>query len=277
LWRRWSNVYIEDFYPYSYTPIPRYGHGKPWHLQIERILAKGAVRYGELLDRFTPFTDELLKIGMDANPSSPHRPHWNNGFFPGLDAVAIYGMTAIYKPRTFIEIGSGNSTKFAAAAKTAHSPDTKIISIDPAPRAEINDICDTVVRQPLQDCDQQLFGTLEAGDFLFLDGSHRVLQNSDVSVFFLEILPMLKPGVVVHIHDIFWPDDYPAAYMKRMYSEQYMLGVMLLFAESSIDVMLPNAYISSQRHLVSRFDDIWNAEHLKGIEPWGGSFWFSKK
>jgi len=91
------------------------------------------------------------------------------------------------------------------------------------------------------------------------------------------VLPILKPGVIVHIHDICWPHDYPLAWAKRMYSEQYMLGMLLLFAETSLDILLPNTYISFQRRLVSRFDAIWGADHLAGIQPWGASFWFSKR
>ena len=278
-----NNVFIEDFYPYSYTPLPRYGDGWPGHPRdpghpaIETILEKGLGRYEELLRRFCGFSAELLRIGLHANPSFPQQPNWINGFVPGLDAMAIYCMVAMYKPRTYLEIGSGNSTKFAVAARIAHSRDTTIVSIDPAPRAEITDICDTIIPTPLQECELQIFAALQPGDFLFLDGSHRVLQNSDVVVFFLEILPLLKPGVIVQVHDILWPNDYPARWAKRMYSEQYMLGLLLLFAEGSIDVLLPNAYITSHRHLISLFDNIWNAEHLNGIQPSGSSFWFSKK
>ena len=165
-----NNIYIEDFYSYSYTPLPRYGDGKPGHPQIERVLAQGLTRYDQLLGRMSEFCGELLQIGLHHDPAHPERPNWINGFLPGLDVITIYGMTALYRPRMFLEIGSGNSTKIAVAAKRAHRLETTIISIDPAPRAEVNDICDTVIRKPLQECDMQMFADLEPGDFLFLDG-----------------------------------------------------------------------------------------------------------
>jgi hypothetical protein len=77
--------------------------------------------------------------------------------------------------------------------------------LDPEPRAQIDALCDTSIRRRLEDCDLSMFDQLEAGDILFFDGSHRVFTNSDVTVFFLELMPRLKPGVIVHIHDIFLP------------------------------------------------------------------------
>jgi methyltransferase family protein len=90
---------------------------------------------------------------------------------------------------------------------------------------------------------------LDAGDVLFFDGSHRLFQNSDVTVFFLEVLPKLRPGVLVHIHDIFLPDDYPASWTQRLYSEQYILAAMLLCERRPFKTVLPS-------HFVSMHDDL---------------------
>jgi len=272
-----NNFFIEDFYDYSYTPIARYGWGKPGLSQIENTLEKGLARYEILLRQFSEYSNDLLSISVHQNPALPQQPNWVNGFFPGLDALSLYGMIAVFKPETFLEIGSGNSTKFAFAAKQAHSQHTNIVSIDPSPRVEIDGICDNVVRIPLQNCDKHLFMELKPGDILFLDGSHRVLQNSDVTIFFLEIFPLLSPGVIVHIHDIAWPFDYPDEWAGRMYSEQYMLGMLLLYAEESIEVLLPVFYISMHQNLMLLFENIWSAPELEGIEPRGASFWFQKK
>jgi hypothetical protein len=272
-----STIEIEDFYEYSYRPQRRYGDGKPLHPGIESLLAAGLERYERQLREFLRFSDDFLRIRRDADRSAPNSPHWVNGFIPGLDAIAIYGLVASRRPRVFCEIGSGNSTKFAAAAKRAHSPGTTLVSIDPAPRSDIRNVSDTVITTPLQDCDLSVFSTLGPGDMLFLDGSHRVLQNSDVSVFFLEVLPGLQSGVLVHVHDIFWPLDYPDEWARRMYSEQYMLGMLLIFAPDKFDVILPNSYISNCTPLAGMFSELWRAPHLAGIEPYGGSFWFAKR
>jgi len=272
-----ASIEVEDFYEYSYRPQSRYGHGRPVHPQIAHLLAANHASYERQLRDFLRFLPQLLRIPIRNDPLLPQAPHWVNGFIPGLDAVAIYGLIASRQPRVFCEIGSGNSTKFAAAARHAHSPATTLLSIDPAPRADISRLCDRTIASPLQDCDLALFSELKAGDILFLDGSHRILQNSDVAVFFLEILPQLAPGVLVHIHDIYWPLDYPDEWGQRMYSEQYMLGLLLLFATDRFEVILPNSYISNCTDLCSILDPLWGASHLAGIEPFGGSFWFSKR
>ena len=101
----------------------------------------------------------------------------------------------------------------------------------------------------LEDCDLSLFDQLKAGDILFFDGSHRSFTNSDVTVFFLELMPRLKPGVIVHIHDIFLPSDYPPEWERKMYSEQYILAAMLLCPTQPFKVLLPNFYIECDAEL----------------------------
>ena len=139
----------------------------------------------------------------------------------------------------YVEIGSGNSTKFVARAIADHRLDAEIISIDPEPRAEIDALCDQVLRSPLEHCDLGVFDTLGAGDIVFADNSHQSFMNSDVTVFFCEILPRLARGVIVGIHDIFLPDDYPADWAGRYYSEQYLLACYLLAETRRFDVVLP--------------------------------------
>ncbi len=272
-----SQVLIEDFYPYSYTPESRYGHGRPGHAQIEELLSRSHARYGEILGAFAELTPDFLAIPAQESAARPGQPYWCNKWLPGLDAATLYGFIAAFKPKLYCEVGSGHSTRFAAAARRLHSPHTHILSIDPAPRAEIAALADTRVPQPLQACDPALFAQLEANDIFFLDGSHRVLQNSDVSVFFLEILPALKPGVVIHIHDIFWPADYPPHWQGRMYSEQYMLGMLLLYAADAFEILMPNAYVSKQADLKGLLDPLWKAPAVQGIAPGGGGFWMRKR
>src|SRR4029453_9997100 len=107
---------------------------------------------------------------------------------------------ASLKPNLLIEVGSGYSTRFARAAIQANSPATRLISIDPSPRAEISLLCDESIKTPLEDVNQGVFARLQSGDILFIDNSHRAFQNSDVTVFFVEILPNLPKGCVLHIH-----------------------------------------------------------------------------
>jgi hypothetical protein len=270
-----TNVPIEEWYSYSYQPTMRWGGGLSPHKEINAMLVKGDENYKEWLQLFSFYTPDFLTIKVNQDPANPSLPNWSNGFFPGLDGVALYSIIAGLHPPVYCEIGSGNSTKFATMAQRLHSPTTKIISIDPAPRVEIELLGNQLIRLPLQQYTEAL-EQLEKGDILFLDGSHRVFQNSDVTVFFLEVLPRLAPGVIVHVHDIFWPWDYPTAFGPRMYSEQYMLGTMLLWAGEKIEILMPNSYVTGHK-MISILDEVWKAPQLKGIEAGGSSFWFTKK
>src|SRR5439155_19687885 len=119
----------------------------------------------------------------------------------------------------------------------------EIVSIDPCPRREIDAISEHVIRQPLECVDLNVFGRLQAGDIVFLDGTHHVFMNSDVSVFFLDVLPTLPPGVLVGIHDIHLPDDYRPEHADRHYSEQYLLAAVVLGEPTSIRPVLPRWYV----------------------------------
>jgi hypothetical protein len=271
-----TTIEIEDFYSYSYRPQRRYGGSQPAHARIEALLSQQHETFDRQLREFVRFSEDFLRVSRDPDSTRPEAPYWNNGFLPGLDAVTLYGLVATRRPAVYCEIGSGHSTRFACAAKRAHTPATTIVSIDPEPRSNILQLCDTVIRKPLQDCDLTMFERLNAGDVVFFDGSHRALQNSDVSVFFLEILPALPSGVLIHVHDIFWPLDYPTEWALRMYSEQYLLGILLLFGAGSFDIILANAYIAHFTNLPALLDGVWAAPHL-GIEPHGASFWFTKR
>jgi hypothetical protein len=161
------------------------------------------------------------------------------------------------KPRRYFEIGSGYSTMFARHAITAAGLSTSITSMDPQPRAEIDAICDVRIRSGLENCDLAAFDELGSGDILFYDGSHRCFTNSDVTVFFLEVLPRLPPGVLVHIHDIFLPDDYPEAWNSRLYSEQYLLAAMLLSINPPFKVVLPCYFASLDSEFGAKIDKIF--------------------
>ena len=222
----------------------RYGYGKPPHRQLFAILEARRNEYAKRLSRFCLLRDSLSQI-PDESTLEGVEPCWGpQRYFSTLDAVALYGMLFEFRPKRFLEVGSGYSTKFARRAIHDHSLRTRVTSIDPAPRAEIDKLCDSVIRRPLEELDLSIFDELEPGDFLFIDSSHRAFSNSDVTVAFMDVLPRLKAGVVVHFHDIFWPYDYYAEWADRYYSEQYLLGSYLLGdGASKVKVLLPNAFV----------------------------------
>jgi len=123
----------------------------------------------------------------------------------------------------------------------------------------------------------KVFDRLQAGDTLFFDGSHRTFMNSDVTVFFLEVLPRLKPGITVHIHDIYLPVDYPPERAHWYYSEQYMLAASLLAGHAGFEVTLPNHYIAHRLQLAGVLQDLWADQRLAEVPRTGTSFWIETR
>jgi len=254
------------------NPTPRYGYGKPPHPKLYEIINRNRNAYKNTLGNFLRFKENFLNIPLK-NENNTKDPSWVNEFFTGLDAVTLYSLLCLNDPKRLIEIGSGYSTQFARRAIIDHNLQTKITSIDPHPRAGIDLICDTVIRQPLEDMDLSLFDELEAGDFLFVDGSHRCFTNSDVTVVFLEVLPRLRNGVLVEFHDIFLPYDYIPEWRERYYSEQYLLAVQILSENNKFNIIFPALFISEDAELNKILNPLWNEPRMQGVERIGGSFW----
>lgn len=262
------------FLSYPINPVARYGFGKPTHPELYRLLDAQRARFAEHTTTSRNYAPNFVAIQEQGSPESLE-PYWNNGYFPVLDAIALYSFIASGRPRRYMEIGSGNSTKFAKRAIRDHSLSTRVTSVDPFPRAQIDALADVVLRKPLEEIDLAVFDELEPGDILFFDGSHRTFMNSDVTVFFLEVLPRLSPGVLVQIHDIFLPNDYPPTRTRHYESEQYLLATMLLGGCTNFDVILANNFIENDQELCSAFDYFWTAK--PSVNRWGSSFWLSVK
>lgn len=102
-------------------------------------------------------------------------------------------------------------------------------------------------------------------------------MNSDVTVFFLDILPRLPAGILVGIHDIFLPYDYPPQWGERFYSEQYLLAAYLLAEGSHIEIELPCCFVSSKPELKALLAPLYRHPRLVGMQPSGSLFWFSTR
>lgn len=260
---------------YKVNTVPRYGHGKPPHQMLYSIIDQNRKEYQENLEFFLQFTDRFQSIKETSVEIDPDRIAWNNGFLPGLDVIGIYGLISRYKPQNYLEIGSGNSTKVARKAITENKLATKITSIDPFPRANIDHLADTVIREPFENIkdNRYIVEMLNENDILFIDNSHRVFPNSDATICFLELLPYLKKGVIVHIHDIYLPYDYPQDMCDRFYNEQYVLAAFVLADPKKYKPILPNFFISEDAELAGLIAPVWEHPNLKNVERHGGSFW----
>ena len=160
--------------------------------------------------------------------------NFNNKFFEAGDAEIYYQIIRYFKPKKIIEIGSGHSSLLAKQAiknnKKIDNVTTKLTCIEPYENRwlEENDI--HVIREKVEEIDIKIFSDLNKNDILFIDSSHVIKPQGDIIKIFLEILPKLKPGVIVHIHDIFSPRDYPENWLKvenRFFNEQYLLEGIL--------------------------------------------------
>lgn len=175
---------------------------------------------------------------------------FQNSQFRELDAAVYYALLRHLKPKTIIEIGSGYSTQIAhrAIAQNRHSAvSCSLICVEPYPSAPLlkENLPIQLIQKRLEDLDLDLFKQLQSGDILFIDSTHTVKFNSDVCREFLEIIPTLNPGVWVHIHDIFFPLDYPPHWLmqdRRAWNEQYLVEAFLSY-NVQFDIKLANHWI----------------------------------
>lgn len=255
---------------------PRYTAPNKPHQLLYSNINEGRDRYKTFLQEVLKYEEVFKSLKTVEEEKNENAPAWNNGFLPGLDIVALYTMIAKSKPKTYIEIGSGNSTKVVRKAIVDNNLDTKVISIDPFPRASIDHLADEVIRRPVEDIGDYrfIFKNLGEGDILFIDNSHRCLPNSDVTTCFMDILPYLKDGVIVHVHDIYLPYDYPQFICDRFYSEQYILAAFLMANSKKYEVLFPAFFVSEDSDLSSVLSEMWGSLSSGDIEKHGGSFWF---
>lgn len=231
--------------------------------------------YRALLEGWEARHGERLRAIAVEPPADSAEPYWRNDWIPGLDTAALYGFVADRRPKTYFEVGSGNSTKFVRRAITDLGLATRIVSVDPEPRAEVDALCDVMHRVGFEDFDLALLDRLEPGDVVFIDNSHRVLPNSDVTVFFMEALGRLPKGCLYGLHDIFLPWDYPAEWVgPRFYSEQYMLAAYLFGGADGDEIVFPAAFLSDDADVTSALDSLWSI--APRFPRNGGAFWMTK-
>jgi predicted O-methyltransferase YrrM len=205
-----------------------------------------------------------FKAQYDALPRSAESAgggfYLGNPMYGSVDAEILYSMMRHFKPRRVIEIGSGFSTLLTAKAVAEDSLEGRspvdLITIDPYMNKAFNDQLDlqaavgrnvkcTVVREQVQNVPMSEFESLGENDILFIDSTHVLSIGSDVQYEFLEVLPRLRKGVVVHVHDIFMPREYPRTWVLDyhfFWTEQYLLQAFLAF-NSAFEVLWGGNYV----------------------------------
>lgn len=214
----------------------------------------------EMLALFSKLFDTEYNAFPTHKTAVPYRYHLGNGYFDSVDAEMLYCVIRHFKPRRIFEIGSGNSTYLAAQAVLANEEEghpCHLRAYEPYPNEALKagfpglGRLETVKAEDIAISD---FAELGTNDILFIDSSHALKIGGDIQFEYLEILPRLRPGVIVHIHDIFMPAEYPRDWvlkMRRYWTEQYLLQAFLAFNQA-FEIMLAGSYLHLYRPDVLR-------------------------
>lgn len=186
---------------------------------------------GTLFPRFYPDFDYPEEGAGDDDLSAYYI---RNSQFSWLDARTLFVLLRAWRPARIIEVGSGYSTLLIRDVARRFLGDAcSIIAIEPFPRPFLSKIGVDLIEAKVQAVPHAVFETLGDGDILFIDSSHVSKTGSDINYLFFEIFPKLKPGVRIHIHDIFLPADYPKEWVideNRSWNEQYLLRALLMYS-----------------------------------------------
>ncbi len=194
------------------------------------------------LEEYRESTNRFAKAKEDGKFS------FSNDYFTSPDAEVAYALIRLLRSKRIVEVGSGNSTHLFRQAITDGKLDTQLVSIDPSPRREVESAADQVIRCRLENvASPHLEDALEASDILFIDSSHEVRPGNDVVHLFLNVVPKLRRGVVIHVHDIFLPFEYPREWivantLNINWTEQYLVQAMLQGSDQ-FEVLWPGYFL----------------------------------
>jgi len=246
-----------------YSPIPDTGElrknpdiweresnlaGIDLNIEVQKFCLK------EIIGNYSKEVDFSVRVSPDEQQCYFS---YYNAPFKAVDAEALYGMVRYYKPKKIIEIGGGGTTILSAQAirkNRSERFDTKLITIEPYPveqfrgrpylTKEIEGL-NKIIKKKVQNIPLSFFKLLNENDIFFVDSSHVVKIGNDVCYEYLEILPNLSKGVIVHIHDIFFPREYLKKWIleakNQIWNEQYLLQAFLTF-NNSFEILWCGSY-----------------------------------
>ena len=281
LWER-KGYHITPNYFTESIPDLRTLEDSLWTKQSELVgIDINDQRQIELLSHFSSrFKDEYNSFPQ-GKTSIPYEYFVDNGQFESVDGEILYCMIRYFKPARIFEIGSGNSTYLSAQALLKNEEEdgkrAELIVFDPYPNVPIiNGFpgLSKLINSKIENIDLKKITGLKKNDILFIDSSHVLRIGGDVQYEYLEILPRLHKGVIVHIHDIFLPAEYPREWVLkkyRFYTEQYLLHAFLAFNDA-FEVLWAGSYMHL-RH-PDRLEDAFSSYNR--LERWPGSFWIRK-
>ncbi len=224
-----------------------------------------------LLSEIAKYREEYFKI------------YTCSGYESNGDGAILYGMIRKYKPRRIIEIGSGFSTKVSGRALQQNQSENftgEIVSIEPYPSAVLLNVVNqsdhiTLIQEKVEKVGNLILESLSAGDVLFIDSSHVVKCGNDVHFIYLNLLPKIPVGTIVHIHDIRFPYEYPREWVikaKKFWNEQYLLQMFLSFNDS-FKIVFAGNYMYNKYPKIMRESLVGLGDEENG---WPGCFWITR-
>jgi hypothetical protein len=267
-----------------YSPVPNVAdlEARAAHLFVPREAMPGidleSAGHAALIAAALPLAREFDFPTVDPGGELGATRYFSgNSQFTGLDALALFALLRHWRPRRLIEVGSGFSTLLIAEVNLRFlGGGVHVTCIDPYPRPFLRGTPQGIAEvrvEAVQDTPVSLFTELRAGDVLFIDSSHVAKTGSDVVHLLLDVVPRLAPGVRIHVHDVFLPDDYPRAWSveeNRGWNEQYLLQALL--TDSPRYRVLFASHHAARRH-AEALRAALGVSHLDPL-PTGGSFWF---
>jgi len=236
----------------------------------------------ELLALFKSKFEREYALFPSSKTTVSYEYYLDNGKFGRVDGELLYCFVRFLKPSRIIEIGSGNSTYLSAKAILAnrledHNYTCELIAIDPQPNKTLIGGfpgLSEVIPRAVQEVPLAEFESLRKNDILFIDSTHSLKIGSDVHYEYLEIIPRLQAGVVIHVHDIFLPNEYPREWITKYFlfpNEQYVLQALLSFSDR-FEVLMSASYLQTYQpeSLGTAFNSYRPGETIPG------SFWFRK-
>jgi len=228
-----------------------------------------------LLKKLSKYSDEIKDIPR--KPAKNKKQYYfENEFFPALDGVVYYSMIRKFLPKRIIEVGSGFSTMIASQAAKKNKI-TKITSIEPNPNKILESGLanfDKLIPSNVQNIPISTFQKLQKNDILFIDSSHVSTIGSDVNYLFLHVIPELRPGVIIQVHDFFFPFEYPKEWIRRklFWNEMYLVWAFLI-GNKDYEILLSNFFLFMKHN--STVNKLF--PFIKDVPGGAGSLWLRKK
>jgi predicted O-methyltransferase YrrM len=234
----------------------------------------------KMLKTFETLALHFAKINFPETDEASHRYYYQNVFYSYGDAIILSSLLREYRPKRVIEVGSGfSSAVILDTLDDAGLGMTRCTFIEPFPERlrslllPADELRVEIIEQPIQKVGHEFFAGLDAGDILFIDSTHITKTGSDVNYELFEILPNLRPGVLIHFHDVFWPFEYPESWIfqdNRSWNELYILRAFLMHNDE-YEILYFNDFFNKTFGAV-----VFNAHPLIPLNP-GGGLWLRKR